>query len=111
MLGHIVKRFEWPLVRKELYKCSPFGQFTNLVDHRMSGSRYTTQQLSSGVFNDGAHNGEYYEYTEQLGSRCRLFNIKEVLMLILVPFFYIQVFVITKSSISQCVNSIIVLGK
>ena len=24
MLGDIVKRFEWPLVRKELYKCSLF---------------------------------------------------------------------------------------
>ena len=24
MLGSIVKRFEWPLVKKELYKCTPF---------------------------------------------------------------------------------------
>ena len=28
MLGNIAKRFEWPLVRKALDKCSPFTIYT-----------------------------------------------------------------------------------
>ena len=27
MLGDIVQRFEWPLVRKALYKCRPFSAY------------------------------------------------------------------------------------
>jgi hypothetical protein len=31
MLGNIVKRFEWPLVRKALYKCSSFKKINKIL--------------------------------------------------------------------------------
>jgi hypothetical protein len=32
MLGSIVKRFEWPLVRKAVYKCSPFSSLLRIAE-------------------------------------------------------------------------------